>query len=192
MANRIGPALSRRLLKTQTIGVAGTTSLRRLWMHAIATAIAAQELATQTGLMDPEEAYLLGLLHDLPMWLVLVTEQNPQASRTISPEQWIAHWQLPAKLVALFEARRAPAGHPLVEQPTDATALVFAAELLAELAAVDTPDADFGSILRRICRRLLAHGVLMAFALVAIGDADWRLPLRRDAPPVRATPSAAP
>ncbi len=142
MANRIGPALSRRLLKTQTIGVAGTTSLRRLWMHAIATAIAAQELATQTGLMDPEEAYLLGLLHDLPMWLVLVTEQNPQASRTISPEQWIAHWQLPAKLVALFEARRAPAGHPLVEQPTDATALVFAAELLAELADFGHPNDE--------------------------------------------------
>lgn len=71
-------------------------------------------------------------------------------------------------------------------------AAALAAELLAELAAVDTPDADFGSILRRIRRRLLAHGVLMAFALVAIGDADWRLPLRRDAPPVRATPSAAP
>ena len=53
-------------------------------------------------------------------------------------------------------------------------------------------DPAIGSILRRIRRRLLAHGVLMAFALVAIGDADWRLPLRRDAPPVRATPSAAP
>ena len=71
-------------------------------------------------------------------------------------------------------------------------AAALAAELLAELAAVDTPDADFGSILRRIRRRLLAHGVLMAFALVAIGDADWRLPLRRDAPPARATPYAAP
>lgn len=53
-------------------------------------------------------------------------------------------------------------------------------------------DPAIGSILRRIRRRLLAHGVLMAFALVAIGDADWRLPLRRDAPPARATPSAAP
>ena len=71
-------------------------------------------------------------------------------------------------------------------------AAVLAAELVAELATVDTPDADFGTVLRRIRRRLLAHGVLMAFALVAIGDADWRLPLRRDAPPVRATPSAAP
>ena len=54
----------------------------------------------------------------------------------------------------------------------------LAAELVAELASVDTPDADFGTLLRRIRRRLLARGVLMAFALVAIGDADWRLPAR--------------
>ncbi len=59
----------------------------------------------------------------------------------------------------------------------------LAAELVAELAAVDTADADFGTLLRRIRRRLLARGVLMAFALVAIGDADWRLPVRaRPAP----------
>lgn len=54
----------------------------------------------------------------------------------------------------------------------------LAAALVTELAAVDTPDADFGTLLRRIRRRLLAHGVLMAFALVAIGDAEWRLPMR--------------
>lgn len=142
MVGRIGPALSRRLLKTPTVGVAGTTSLRRLWLHAIATALAAQELATQTGLVDPEEAYLLGLLHDLPMWLELVAEQSPGSCGTIAPEDWISHWQLPADLVALFEARRAPPGHPFVERPTDATALVFAAELLAELADFGHPDDD--------------------------------------------------
>jgi len=142
MASRLGPALSRRLLKTPTFGVAGTTALRRLWLHAIATALAAQDLATQTGLVDPEEAYLLGLLHDLPMWLALVDEQSPKSSRTITPAEWIAHWQLPANLVALFEARSAPPGHASVERPTDATALVFAAELLAELADFGHPDDD--------------------------------------------------
>lgn len=54
----------------------------------------------------------------------------------------------------------------------------LAAELVAALTAIDTPDADFGTLLRRIRRRLLAHGILMAFALVAIGDAEWRLPAR--------------
>jgi hypothetical protein len=64
----------------------------------------------------------------------------------------------------------------------------LAAALVTELAAVDTPDADFGTLLRRIRRRLLAHGVLMAFALVAIGDADWRLPMRQGRVPAPSTP----
>ena len=42
--------------------------------------------------------------------------------------------------------------------------------------------------LRRIRRRLLAHGVLMAFALVAIGDAEWRLPMRPGHAPAPSTP----
>ena len=142
MTTRLGPAVSRRLLRTPTLGVAGTSSLRRLWLHAIATALAAEELATQTGLLDPEQAYLLGLLHDLPQWLELITPAVPRAARTIRPEEWIAHWQLPPDLVALFEARRAPQGHPLVERPTDATALVCAAELLAELADFGHPDDE--------------------------------------------------
>ncbi len=67
-------------------------------------------------------------------------------------------------------------------------AAVLAAELVAELASVDTPDADFGTVLRRIRRRLLAHGVLMSFALVAIGDAEWRLPMRQGLAPAPSTP----
>ena len=67
-------------------------------------------------------------------------------------------------------------------------AAVLAAELVAELATVDTPDADFGTVLRRIRRRLLAHGVLMSFALVAIGDAEWRLPMRPGHAPAPSTP----
>ncbi len=67
-------------------------------------------------------------------------------------------------------------------------AAVLAAELVAELAAVDTPDADFGTVLRRIRRRLLAHGVLMSFALVAIGDAEWRLPMRKGHAPAPSNP----
>lgn len=59
----------------------------------------------------------------------------------------------------------------------------LACELLAELSAVDTPDADFGSVLRRVRRRMLAHGFLMVLALVAMGDAEWHLPARRQPVP---------
>jgi hypothetical protein len=32
-----------------------------------------------------------------------------------------------------------------------------------------------GSIMRRVRRRMFCEGYLMALALVALGDADWRI-----------------
>ncbi|WP_068807629.1 hypothetical protein [Thauera phenolivorans] len=51
----------------------------------------------------------------------------------------------------------------------------LARELVAELVAVNDPRADFGTILRRVRRRMLARGHLIALCLVALGDAQWRL-----------------
>jgi hypothetical protein len=51
----------------------------------------------------------------------------------------------------------------------------LARELVAELVAVEDPVADFGTIMRRVRRRMLARGYLMALCLVALGDAEWRL-----------------
>lgn len=47
--------------------------------------------------------------------------------------------------------------------------------LVAELAAIDDPGADFGTIMRRVRRHMLARGYLLALCLVAFGDAEWRL-----------------
>lgn len=51
----------------------------------------------------------------------------------------------------------------------------LARELVAQLVAVEDPQADFGSIIRRVRRRMLGRGYLMALCLVALGDAEWRL-----------------
>ncbi len=53
-----------------------------------------------------------------------------------------------------------------------------ARELVAQLAAVDDPEIDFGTVMRRVRRRMLAKGYLMALCLVALGDAEWRLTAR--------------
>lgn len=50
-----------------------------------------------------------------------------------------------------------------------------AREIVAQLASVDDPDTDFGTIMRRVRRRMLAQGYLMALCLVSLGDAEWRL-----------------
>jgi hypothetical protein len=59
-----------------------------------------------------------------------------------------------------------------------------ARELVTQLVAVNDPEADFGSIMRRVRRRMLAKGYVMALCLVALGDAQWRLTPR----PPSATP----
>jgi hypothetical protein len=64
----------------------------------------------------------------------------------------------------------------------------LARELVAELVAVDDAQADFGTIMRRVRRRMLARGYLMALCLVALGDAEWRLTPRR--PPAQGGDSA--
>lgn len=51
----------------------------------------------------------------------------------------------------------------------------LARELVAELVAVAGAQADFGTIMRRVRRRMLSRGYLMALCLVALGDAEWRL-----------------
>lgn len=51
----------------------------------------------------------------------------------------------------------------------------LARELVAELVAVEDAQADFGTIMRRVRRRMLGRGYLMALCLVALGDAEWRL-----------------
>jgi hypothetical protein len=51
----------------------------------------------------------------------------------------------------------------------------LARELVAQLVGVSDGELDFGAIMRRVRRRMLARGYLMALCLVALGDAEWRL-----------------
>ena len=137
MVQSLGPAMARRLLDTPVQGVAGTTPIRRLWLHSIATACAARELAQRSNLLDPDAAYLLGLVHDLPQWLSLVGQHQQGRPVAGTATEWLAHWHLPAWFqTALPRLEEAP-GQP----PANAIAgLILAAELLAELADFHHPD----------------------------------------------------
>ncbi len=145
LVQTLGAAQSRRLLDTPVVGVAGTTPIRRMWLHSIATACAARELAAKSGLLDPEAAYLLGLLHDLPTWLQLIARHQHGGPSVGAPAEWMAHWQLPAELSDLLLASSA-----INQPPNSPTAgLLLAAELLAELADFQHPNltGDSGAAL---------------------------------------------
>lgn len=136
MVQSLGPAVARRLLDTPVQGVAGTTPIRRLWLHSIATACAARELARRSGLFDPDTAYLAGLVHDLPHWLTLVSQHQQGQPVAGTAAEWLAHWQLPAWLHTALP--RVEAGKDAA--PSGLAGLILAAELLAELADFHHPD----------------------------------------------------
>jgi putative nucleotidyltransferase with HDIG domain len=47
---------------------------RDLWDHSIAVAIMARELAAQSNALDPEEAFLAGMMHDIALLLAVQSE----------------------------------------------------------------------------------------------------------------------
>lgn len=144
LVRTLGQALSQRLFDGEPIVVAGTSSLRTLWRHAIATGVAAEELARRANTVDPGTAYLVGLLHDLPVWLRTIDAQfQPQAGH-VPTSQWIEHWQFPAPiaqaLVALADGAEGPPAVAAI------VATVRNGERLAELADYRHPrDADGGN-----------------------------------------------
>ena len=69
----LGFMAMRRLVESQTVmteaalgrSAAQSHSLQQLWLHTVATAIAARALAASIGYAEPEECYIAGLLHDV-------------------------------------------------------------------------------------------------------------------------------
>lgn len=141
----LGPTLSKRLFRQPATDIADCDQLKNLWLHAIATAHAAKELAARTGLIDPEVAYLVGLLHDLPEWLRRLNQIEPaSASSNFQPTDWILNWHLPAPFVSLILAIDMGDKPASADEPPDPAGLILAAELLAELAGYhhDEHEAD--------------------------------------------------
>ncbi|MFK7743384.1 MAG: diguanylate cyclase [Planctomycetota bacterium] len=148
IVRNLGGSLSKRLFKQPFRPVANPAELQQLWQHAIATAIAAEELAERTNLLDPEVAYLVGLLHDLPDWLLWLDKEAPAAetkkTATMAPTEWILQWQLPAPFVSLMLAVQIGGRARSTDSPPDPSSLIRAAELLAELAGFHHPGKEGG------------------------------------------------
>lgn len=137
----------------------GDFDFRGFWRHALATGIAARELARRTRL-NPDLAFVAGLLHDIGLLVVAVRFQAPLAAvfrclrlhdmpileaealvlscdHTTVGAAVAAHWRLPPEIVRAISEHHAPSdsdGHVLT-----ITDLVHVADALAhglDLAAV--------------------------------------------------------
>jgi putative two-component system response regulator len=67
---RLGDSNLREFIKGGGSGKKRDMDFSRLQEHSVRCAVAAELLARQTGLIDADEAYALGLLHDLGEWML--------------------------------------------------------------------------------------------------------------------------
>lgn len=135
---RLGPENVRRALARPGRGVP-CPALHALWLHAVAAAHAARELAGQRGL-DGDVAYVLGLLHDLPLWLHHLCLAQGERLAAAGATEWIRAWQLPAELeTAVLQAWL---GTPADSREQSGDSLLRSAERLAELAGFRHPEDD--------------------------------------------------
>lgn len=74
LVRQFGRIMVRRALEVRPAPSAGSEAARTLWFHAIATAHACQQLARSCQTVEPDVAYLRGLLIDLPEWGGMLTE----------------------------------------------------------------------------------------------------------------------
>ncbi len=98
LAERLGPTLLRRAFDTPTAPTADSARLRQLWLHSVFGAIVARDLAATRGTLDPDRAYVLGLLHDLDAWAEEVARWRGAEGGWTSSQTWIARWNLPLEL----------------------------------------------------------------------------------------------
>jgi putative nucleotidyltransferase with HDIG domain len=59
----------------------GHYNTREVWDHSVAVAIFSRELAVRTGAIDPEDAFLAGMLHDVG--LLLEVQSDPEKCMSI-------------------------------------------------------------------------------------------------------------
>jgi diguanylate cyclase (GGDEF)-like protein len=136
LVDRLGVAFVKRAFCNPSIPPGRTRGLRELWLHALATATAARNLAQQTGTLHPDQAYVLGLLHDLHLWAEELALWRNLDERRIGADEWLARWNLPLAL------RSASDG-----STQSAREIVTTAEDLANLAGFRHPRMTDGPIL---------------------------------------------
>lgn len=160
LCKALGNSIIRRALDTPPCDIAGTGPLRSLWLHSIATAHAARSLAIASGECDPEKAYVLGLLHDLPLWLHYLSLRRGGLGTTPGTSHWVEQWHLPRSLhIVIEQTMLGDSSGPSAKTPE--ASVVAAAELLAELADFWHPD-DGDSLTRRMLHGIVTQDDLRA------------------------------
>lgn len=170
---RFGPQRLRSLLLTAALnqlqfglGNSEWQQIRDFWRHSLTTALTARALATLTGYPYPEEAYMLGMLHNVGE-LVAIKTRTPDARQHYLNNQCdvaadlVSTWGLGSMAADAMRYQQAPP-----EESRDAGHLVKLISLATRLALSDAEGfAAAGMVfglsedLTREINRRIAHEV---------------------------------
>jgi putative nucleotidyltransferase with HDIG domain len=132
--SQLGAEAAIRLLMAASLRPAfASPPLYRLWNHSLVVAAAAQQLAESTGQVDPGEAFLAGLVHDVGRLAILELGRNLQVrlARLIEAgcdlvsaefslcgmshadigELIMNRWRFPVELIAAVKNHHRPEAH---------------------------------------------------------------------------------
>ncbi len=140
--SRLGTGALARMVGAGAPRVQDVGPLFRLWLHSIASAVAARSLAQtdkSRGRVDPDEAYTCALLHDLPHWSHLTSRSNLSTRSAWGPLEWSKVWRLPRAVQVSWLA--AHCGTTDTKTHHDLVRLVVAGEALAILAGYAHPGS---------------------------------------------------
>jgi diguanylate cyclase (GGDEF)-like protein len=184
LVQNLGSAATGRLFDVPPVAPAGTEALRHLWQHTVARACAAELLAQETELRDPEEAYFQALFHDLDDWLHHLGRHQTGISAAWSGVDLVRQWGLGVE--SFVGAGTAPwTGHdPIADAKEDPSRLAAIATALATTAGFPHPDRsdppldaqgqaahDYAAIIEETVRERFAHfGIPLEFEPEALAE----------------------
>jgi len=141
---KLGPQRVRSLILTAALnqlqfgfGKEDWQQIRDFWRHSVTTALTARALATLTGYPHPEEAFMLGVLHNIGE-LVAIQAPTPAARQRYLNNQseiaadLVSAWGLGAMAADAMRYQQAPP-----EESCDASHLVKLISLATRLALSD-------------------------------------------------------
>jgi putative nucleotidyltransferase with HDIG domain len=136
---------------------------RNLWEHSVAVAVLSRALARRRRDVDPEVAYLAGLLHDVGKPVAAALLLDVERSADVAPEAWLGSsawlgvidechrevgvalarsWDLPEEIMlAIARSARYSA-----EGPDSATSIVCLANALAKRAGIYAGEVDLALV----------------------------------------------
>jgi len=175
---------------------------RKNWEHSLGSATAARHLAEKTGLMDQDEAFTGGLLHDIGRTMLMIADREayqalferdynqdfaPDGLIALEKEEFgydhcevgapvILKWRLPG-IYARIARRHHATSSDVIEREEDpkAIALVAQANLIAHRVGLGRHEPDEQiDVMANIYNEMLGIGREMTLEIVKLALRDYK------------------